>query len=213
MREVRRCISAALMGNRRDLQGTLCNFSRRCMLMIDGLDEASDATAARSLVAVLTVLADRSGIPIVATPHGIRNLGELAASWDRCDLATLSDEQRRALANLWFGVLENLETGSSATQSQIKSRARRKHCTFRNGTEHTDPHHRVVMAQRLGHEDCPPSGNEATQAEVAKLLGDRTTDGSPLSRRRLLGGPLPSSCTCSCGATSRSREDRRHPPR
>ena len=81
---------------------------------------------------MLTALADRTGIPIVATsrPHGARNLGELAGSWDRCDLAALSDEQRHALASLWFGVLEKLEAGSSATQSQIRARARRKADAF-----------------------------------------------------------------------------------
>ena len=114
-----------------DMQRAVCG-KKGIVLLVDGLDEASDATAARSLLAVLTVLADRSGIPIAATsrPHGARNLGELAGSWDRCDLAALSDDQRRALASLWFGVLENLETGSTATQSQIRARARRKADAF-----------------------------------------------------------------------------------
>src|SRR5450759_1833213 len=31
----------------------------------------------------------------------------------------------------------------------------------RSGTEHADPHHQVVVAQGLGHEDRPTSGNEA----------------------------------------------------
>jgi len=105
---------------------------RGIVLLVDGLDEASDVTTARSLIAVLTVLADRSGIPIVATsrPHGARNLGELAGSWDRCDLSALSDEQRHALASLWFGALERLEAESTDTPLQIRARARRKADAF-----------------------------------------------------------------------------------
>ena len=102
------------------------------VLLVDGLDEATDATAAQTLVAVLTAFVDRSGIPVFATsrPHGARNLSGLGGSWDRSDLAALSDEQRRALARLWFGVLESFEAGSSATQSQINSRANRKAAAF-----------------------------------------------------------------------------------
>ena len=102
------------------------------VFLVDGLDEATDATAAQTLVAVLTAFVDRSGIPIFATsrPHGARNLSELGGSWDRSDLAALTDEQRDALARLWFGVLESFETGSSATQSQIDFRANRKAAAF-----------------------------------------------------------------------------------
>jgi NACHT domain len=97
------------------------------VLLVDGLDEASDMTAARTLVAVLTALASRTAIPILATsrPHGARDLSELAGSWDRCNLAALSDGQRHALASLWFGVLESFEAGSGVTASQIRTRARR----------------------------------------------------------------------------------------
>jgi hypothetical protein len=53
------------------------------VLLVDGLDETSDATAAQTLVAVLTALASRAGIPILATsrPHGARDLIGLANSW------------------------------------------------------------------------------------------------------------------------------------
>jgi hypothetical protein len=102
------------------------------VLLVDGLDEATNATAAQTLVAVLTVFVNRSGIPVFATsrPHGARNLSRIGGSWDWSDLAALSDEQRHALARLWFGVLESFEAGSSATQSQIKSRANRKAAAF-----------------------------------------------------------------------------------
>ena len=102
--------------------------SKKIVLLVDGIDEASDATVARSLVAVLATMARTTALPIIATsrPHGAQNLGELAGGWDRCNLATLSDAQRLALARLWFEVLENLEAVSGATSSQIRGRARRK---------------------------------------------------------------------------------------
>jgi NACHT domain-containing protein len=105
---------------------------QRIVLLVDGLDEASNPTAARTLVAVLTALASRTGIPILATsrPHGTRDLSELAGNWDRCNLAALSDEQRHALAGLWFAVLESFEGGASATPSQIRARAKRRADAF-----------------------------------------------------------------------------------
>ena len=102
------------------------------VLLVDGLDEAADTTAAETLVAVLTAFADRNNIPVFATsrPHGARTLTGLGGSWDRSVLAALSDEQRLVLARLWFGVLERFEAGSSATKSQIRSRATRKAAAF-----------------------------------------------------------------------------------
>lgn len=104
----------------------------RIVLLVDGLDEASDAVAARTLVAVLTAFASRTEIPILATsrPHGARDLGDLAGSWDRCHLAALSDEQRHALASLWFRVLESFEAGTSGAPSQIRARARQRADAF-----------------------------------------------------------------------------------
>ena len=100
----------------------------RIVLLVDGLDEAIEPTAAQTLIALLTTFVDRRSVPVVATsrPHGARHLSGLGGSWDRSVLAPLSDDQRRALANLWFGVLEKFEAESSATQLQIGARAKRK---------------------------------------------------------------------------------------
>jgi hypothetical protein len=109
---------------------------RNIVLLADGIDEASDATAARTLVAVLTAFGSRTGIPILATSrlHGARNLSELAGSWDRCNLAALSDTQRYALASLWFAVLEDFEAGG-ATPTQIRGRAKRKADMFMSAVQ------------------------------------------------------------------------------
>lgn len=113
-----------------EMRRAVCSES--IVLLVDGLDEASDATAARTLVAILTARASRTGVPILATsrPHGARDLSELASSWDRCNLAALSDAQRHALASLWFGVLESFEAGATATPSQVRTRAKRRTDAF-----------------------------------------------------------------------------------
>jgi len=98
------------------------------VLLVDGLDEATDTAAADTLIALLTAFVGRTGIAVVATsrPHGIRNLSGFGGSWDVVELAPLSDEQRHSLANLWFRVLETLEAGSSSEESQIRAHAKRK---------------------------------------------------------------------------------------
>lgn len=98
------------------------------ILLVDGLDEASDSNAAQTLVAILTAFIERKNIPIVATsrPHGARNLAGLGGSWSRSSLAPLSDDQRHALATLWFRILEAFEAEPGATNPQIAARARRR---------------------------------------------------------------------------------------
>ena len=99
----------------------------RIVLLVDGLDEAIEPTAAQTLIALLTMFVDRRSVPVVATsrPHGARHLSGLGklGSFRPC---TAIGYQRRALANLWFGVLEKFEAELSATQLQSAPRARRE---------------------------------------------------------------------------------------
>ncbi len=107
-------------------------LGKRVILLIDGLDEASDPAAAQILIALLMASVDRNGISVVATsrPHGTRNLAGLGGRWNRSALAPLSDDQRHTLADLWFGVLEKFEAESSVTHSQIMARGKRKADAF-----------------------------------------------------------------------------------
>ncbi len=104
----------------------------RVALLVDGLDEAPDATGALTLLSLLTAFAQRHGILVVATlrPHGVGNLSGTADSWDRTELAPLSDEQRRNLTNVWFRVLENLEAEPTAPRREVEARAKRKANVF-----------------------------------------------------------------------------------
>lgn len=102
-------------------------LGKRIVLLVDGIDEAADTAVAQTLLAVLTTFVDQAGISVVATsrPHGARSLTGLGDAWERATLAPLSDDQRHALASLWFGLLERFEA-DNATDAQIRTRSRRK---------------------------------------------------------------------------------------
>jgi hypothetical protein len=105
---------------------------KRVVLLVDGIDEATDPNMAQMLLAILTAFVDRTGVPVIATsrPHGVRSLTGLGGAWERATLAPLSDDQRHALASLWFSVLERFETDTSVSENQIRLRARRKADAF-----------------------------------------------------------------------------------
>jgi hypothetical protein len=107
-------------------------LGKRIVLLVDGIDEATDPNMAQMLLAILTAFVDRTGVPVIAAsrPHGVRSLTGLGGSWERATLAPLSDDQRHALASLWFSVLERFEADTSVSESQIRSRSRRKADAF-----------------------------------------------------------------------------------
>lgn len=106
--------------------------SQKIILLVDGLDEASDQAAAQLLVALLSAYVDRRNIPVIATsrPHGIRSLSGFRGSWGRVELAPLSDAQRHALATIWFKLIEEIETEGASSASQITAHANRKADNF-----------------------------------------------------------------------------------
>jgi len=76
----------------------------RILLLLDGLDEWSDEQAARtSLQQTLAFLMAHS-IPTVVTarPRGLHKIGAMPSGWRIAELAPLSIEQQRKLAEVWF---------------------------------------------------------------------------------------------------------------
>jgi hypothetical protein len=77
----------------------------RALLLIDGLDEWSNETAARSTMALLNtfVKAHSASAVLTGRPAGLARLGTLDPMWRQGRLAVLSDLQQRALAAVWLG--------------------------------------------------------------------------------------------------------------
>jgi hypothetical protein len=71
---------------------------------VDGLDEWSDETAARTAVTLLEQFVGERDIPTLAAsrPLGFERLGGLSGRWRRAALAGLNKDQQRRLAYRWF---------------------------------------------------------------------------------------------------------------
>lgn len=80
---------------------------QKALLLVDGLDEWSNEIAARSTIALLNTHIKTKSMPAILTgrPGGLARLGALDPLWRQARLATLSDNQQRALATIWFGYL------------------------------------------------------------------------------------------------------------
>ena len=76
----------------------------RLLLFVDGLDEWSDETAARTAVTLLEQFVGERKVPAIASsrPLGYARLGGLSSKWHKAELAGLTKEQQRTLAEQWF---------------------------------------------------------------------------------------------------------------
>jgi hypothetical protein len=77
---------------------------RKAVLLIDGLDEWSNETAARSTLELLNTYVKSTSTPSLLTgrPGGLARLGALDPIWRQARLAMLSDSQQTRLATNWF---------------------------------------------------------------------------------------------------------------
>ncbi len=97
----------------------------KIVLLVDGLDETREQPIADALLVSLTMFADRAGASIFATsrPHGLKALSGIGGTWVRARLAPLSEQQRAALALLWYRILERHELGAEGAQSVVERQA------------------------------------------------------------------------------------------
>lgn len=97
----------------------------RILLLVDGLDEAVSEPSARTVSTVLATQVEAKDFCVLATsrPHGVVATGGLPASWIRAELAPLTEDQRDALATLWFEALISVEGGKGTAKTK-KKRAR-----------------------------------------------------------------------------------------
>ncbi len=75
-------------------------FDERLVLLIDGLDEYSDAQAARTTLATIETFARTHDVFTIATarPAGLRRLGPMSGHWNTARLVELHPRQQRDLA-------------------------------------------------------------------------------------------------------------------
>lgn len=76
----------------------------RLLLLVDGLDEWTNETAAHTAVALLEQFVADRAIPAIATcrPLGFQRLGGLSSKWRRGCLAGMTRPQQAELARRWF---------------------------------------------------------------------------------------------------------------
>jgi energy-coupling factor transporter ATP-binding protein EcfA2 len=77
---------------------------RRILLLLDGLDEWSDEQAARTTLQHILAFVATHDVPVVGTarPRGLDKIGSVPRGWNVAELAPLSAEQQRKLAEVWF---------------------------------------------------------------------------------------------------------------
>ena len=100
----------------------------KAIVLVDGLDESSDATAARTVAALLATFAESRRLPVLVTsrPHGLQGIAGFGGRWARAELAPLSDAQRHALSKLWFKVIGGLEAASHPNSAKLDAQAERR---------------------------------------------------------------------------------------
>ena len=76
----------------------------RLLLFVDGLDEWSDETAARTALTLLEQFVGERNVPAIASsrPLGYVRIGGLSHRWRKARLAGLTKEQQCILAERWF---------------------------------------------------------------------------------------------------------------
>jgi hypothetical protein len=77
---------------------------RRLLLLVDGLDEWTNAEAAAVALDRLRVFVDQRSIPAImaSRPHGFRRLGLEHAGWAVGELAGFTPAQQKNLAQIWY---------------------------------------------------------------------------------------------------------------
>ena len=76
----------------------------RLLLFVDGLDEWSDETTARTTLTLLEQFVGERDIPAIASsrPLGYARIGGLSSRWRKAQLAGLTKEQQGVLTEYWF---------------------------------------------------------------------------------------------------------------
>ena len=93
---------------------------KRLLLLVDGIDEWENETAANTAVGLLQAFTERHAIPVVMTsrPHGFRLITGLDGSWRISEIAPFTTDQQLALARIWFAHLNPTGEGEDRIASR-----------------------------------------------------------------------------------------------
>jgi len=80
---------------------------KRLLLLVDGIDEWENETAANTAFGLLQAFTERHAVPVIMTsrPHGVRLLTGLDGSWRISEISPFTTDQQVALAQTWFAHL------------------------------------------------------------------------------------------------------------
>lgn len=98
----------------------------RLLLLVDGLDEWTNESAARIALDRLRVFIEQRNVPAIITsrPHGFDRLGMQEANWQLGELCDFSTVQQKKLSQMWFMYkLRSLEQDSNYQESEIEQKA------------------------------------------------------------------------------------------
>ena len=120
----------------------------RLLLFVDGLDEWSDETAARTALTLLEQFVGERNVPAIASsrPLGYARIGGLSSRWRKARLAGLTSEQQRILAERWF---LHWSSAFASHDEDDDSIAMRKTRAKAEAAEHIQDFHRDVRLSRL----------------------------------------------------------------
>jgi hypothetical protein len=101
---------------------------KRLFLLVDGIDEWDNETAANTALGLLQSFTERHSIPAIMTsrPHGFRLITGLDGSWRVSEIAPFTIDQQIDLAKTWFAHLN--PTGEDVAHST--SRTHRQAAAF-----------------------------------------------------------------------------------
>ena len=97
---------------------------KRLFLLVDGIDEWENETAANTAFGLLQSFTERNANPVIVTsrPHGYRLITGLDGSWRVSRMAPFKPDQQVALARTWFAHLnssgENRERVNARSHAQ-----------------------------------------------------------------------------------------------
>jgi len=99
----------------------------RLLLLIDGLDEWTDSTAANTALVKILDFAIPRRLPVVASARrsGYEKLGGLGTDWKKAELLPLDEKQQREFTGAWFTHFHTATLQSGSSSDAIKSAAHR----------------------------------------------------------------------------------------